>query len=164
MAVLGCGVDRDYPSAHRELAARICERGMIVSEVRPGVEACTVEVSGAKPDRRRARGGRRGRGARTSGALITADFALEEGREVFACPGEITSALSAGTNALLKLGAAPLTTSADVLEALRAGCARRRRVDLGDAAQAVLAKLETPASIDELMRATGTVSAELRRR
>ena len=53
-----------------------------------------------------------------SGALITADFALEEGREVFAVPGEITSALSAGTNALLKLGAAPLTKVEDVLEAL----------------------------------------------
>src|SRR5215471_8307860 len=50
-----------------------------------------------------------------SGALITADLALEEGREVFAVPGEITSALSAGTNALLKLGAAPLTSAADVL-------------------------------------------------
>src|SRR5207237_1565952 len=51
-----------------------------------------------------------------SGALITADFALEEGREVFACPGEITSALSAGSNALLRLGATPLTSASDVLE------------------------------------------------
>src|SRR6266487_1872926 len=50
-----------------------------------------------------------------SGALITADLALEEGREVFAVPGEITSSLSAGTNALLKLGASPLTGAADVL-------------------------------------------------
>ena len=44
-----------------------------------------------------------------SGALITADFALEEGRDVLAVPGEITSSLSAGTNALLRLGAAPVT-------------------------------------------------------
>src|SRR6185436_7104628 len=51
-----------------------------------------------------------------SGALITADFALEEGRDVLAVPGEITSTLSAGTNALLKLGAAPCTTAEDVLE------------------------------------------------
>src|SRR5213076_1736385 len=50
-----------------------------------------------------------------SGALITADLALEEGREVFAVPGEITSSLSAGTNDLLKLGASPLTRAADVL-------------------------------------------------
>ena len=51
-----------------------------------------------------------------SGALITADFALEEGREVFAVPGEITSTLSAGSNALLRLGATPLTCAQDVLE------------------------------------------------
>ena len=51
-----------------------------------------------------------------SGALITADFALEEGREVLAVPGEITSALSAGSNALLRLGATPLTCAQDVLE------------------------------------------------
>ena len=53
-----------------------------------------------------------------SGALITADLALEEGREVLAVPGEITSALSNGTNALLRLGAAPVTCIDDVLEAL----------------------------------------------
>jgi predicted Rossmann fold nucleotide-binding protein DprA/Smf involved in DNA uptake len=52
------------------------------------------------------------------GALITADFALEEGREVFTVPGEITSTLSAGTNALLRLGATPLTSPGDVLESL----------------------------------------------
>ena len=53
-----------------------------------------------------------------SGALITADFALEDGREVFAVPGEITSALSRGTNELLRLGAAPLIEPNDVLAAL----------------------------------------------
>src|SRR4030095_12154528 len=51
-----------------------------------------------------------------SGALITADFALGEGRDVLAVPGEITSSLSAGTNALLKLGATPVTSADDVLE------------------------------------------------
>ena len=52
-----------------------------------------------------------------SGALITADFALEDGREVMVVPGEITSAVSAGSNALLRLGATPVTAAADVLEA-----------------------------------------------
>ena len=52
-----------------------------------------------------------------SGALITADFALEDGREVMVVPGEITSAVSAGSNALLRLGATPVTSAADVLEA-----------------------------------------------
>ena len=61
-----------------------------------------------------------------SGSLITADLALEEGREVFAVPGEITSGLSRGTNALLRLGATPLTAATDVLEAFghRAACRR----------------------------------------
>src|SRR5262249_58763120 len=61
-----------------------------------------------------------------SGALITADFALEEGREVFAVPGEITSGLSAGTNALLRMGATPLTSVSDVLEALGVEAATTR--------------------------------------
>src|SRR5881398_606268 len=117
VAVLGCGIDRDYPAAHTMLARSICERSLIVSEYEAGVEPapwrfparnriiaglCAVTVVVEARER--------------SGALITADFALEEGREVFACPGEITSALSAGTNALLRLGATPLTSAADVLE------------------------------------------------
>ena len=53
-----------------------------------------------------------------SGALITADFALEEGREVLAVPGEITNHLSAGSNALLRVGATPATAASDVLEVL----------------------------------------------
>ena len=118
LAVLGCGIDRDYPAANRELARNIVDQGgLIVSEYGPGVEPapwrfparnriiaglCTATVVVEARER--------------SGALITADFALEEGREVFAVPGEITSALSAGSNALLRLGATPLTCSRDVLD------------------------------------------------
>jgi DNA processing protein len=57
--------------------------------------------------------------ARNSGALITADFALEQGREVFAVPGKISSATSSGTNELIKDGARLIQTSDDVLEALK---------------------------------------------
>src|SRR6202007_1873023 len=53
-----------------------------------------------------------------SGALITADLALEEGREVLAVPGEITSALSQGANGLLRVGATPATRAGDILEAI----------------------------------------------
>jgi DNA processing protein len=117
VAVLGCGVDRDYPAAHAELAARIGADGLIVSEYGPGVEPAPWRF----PARNRiiaglARATVVVEAREASGALITADFALEEGREVFACPGEITSALSAGTNALLKFGATPLTRPEDVLE------------------------------------------------
>jgi DNA processing protein len=89
-----------------------------------------------------------------SGALITADFALEEGREVFAVPGEITSALSAGTNALLRLGATPLTRAADVLETL--GIETEPRA----APSHPLLEL-MPATADELVRASGMTPAEV---
>jgi DNA processing protein len=91
-----------------------------------------------------------------SGALITADLALEEGREVFAVPGEITSALSSGTNDLLKLGASPLTAASDVLDVFGLETSDGAPIDLGSSAEAVLAQLrDAPASADELARATG---------
>ena len=76
-----------------------------------------------------------------SGALITADLALEEGREVFAVPGEITSALSSGTNDLLRLGATPLLSSADVLEIFGLAAFEPGRVELTPTADAVLSRL-----------------------
>ena len=91
-----------------------------------------------------------------SGALITADFALEAGREVFAVPGEITSALSAGTNALLSLGATPLTSATDVLSAFGLEPEPGPSTELGEQAAAVLAVLaEEPAGADQIGRITG---------
>jgi DNA processing protein len=117
VAVLGCGIDRDYPAVHSVLAASIAARSLIVSEYEPGVEPAPWRF----PARNRIIAGLCAativvEARERSGALITADFALEEGREVFAVPGEITSSLAAGTNALLRLGATPLTCAADVLE------------------------------------------------
>ena len=119
VAVLGCGIDRDYPAANGQLSRRIEEDGLVVSEYEPGVEPAPWRF----PARNRIIAGLCEavvvvEARERSGALITADFALEEGREVLAVPGEITSSLSTGTNALLKLGATPLTGSADVLELL----------------------------------------------
>ena len=118
VAVLGCGIDRDYPAAHRDLAGRIVERGLIVSEYEPGIEPAPWRF----PARNRIIAGLCAatvvvEARERSGALITADFALEDGREVMVVPGEITSAVSAGSNALLRLGATPVTAAADVLEA-----------------------------------------------
>ena len=91
-----------------------------------------------------------------SGALITADLALEEGREVFAVPGEITSALSAGTNALLKLGASPLTCAEDLLSCFGLEAAEPPgAAPSGDAARVLAALRESAAGADELTRATG---------
>jgi DNA processing protein len=157
VAVLGCGIDRDYPAAHGELAARIRATGLTVSEYAPGVEPAPWRF----PARNRIIAGLSAatvvvEARDRSGALITADLALDEGREVFAVPGEITSALSSGTNDLLKLGASPLTASADVLDVFGLVGAQAEPVDLGSSAEAVLARLrDGPAGADELARLTG---------
>jgi len=95
VGVLGCGIDRDYPAAHAELARRIRECGLVVSEYEPGVEPAPWRF----PARNRIIAGLCAatvvvEARERSGALITADFALEEGRDVLAVPGEITSLLS----------------------------------------------------------------------
>jgi DNA processing protein len=157
VAVLGCGVDRAYPAAHAELARRIAAVGLVVSEYAPGVEPapwrfparnrivaglCQVTVVVEARER--------------SGALITADLALEEGREVFAVPGEITSALSAGTNALLRAGATAATSSADVLESFGLLPPEAPPPDVSDVAGRVLERLrDGPVSADELVRGLG---------
>jgi DNA processing protein len=167
VAVLGCGIDRDYPAAHAELARRICAGGLVVSEYAPGVEPAPWRF----PARNRVVAGLAQatvvvEARDKSGALITADLALEEGREVFAVPGEITAALSAGTNALLRLGATAATAVADVLESFGLTAAERPAPSLSAPAEAALSRLaDGPASADELARAlgldAGTVAAAL---
>jgi DNA processing protein len=156
VAVLGCGIDRDYPAAHAELAARIAERGLVVSEYAPGVEPAPWRF----PARNRIIAGLTQatvvvEARERSGALITADLALEEGREVFAVPGEITSSLSTGSNRLLRSGATPLTAVADVLEAFGIEPeAPPPLPELSETAALVLARLELePAGADVLARA-----------
>ena len=163
VAVLGCGIDRDYPAAHRELARHVAGTGLVVSEYAPGVEPAPWRF----PARNRIVAGLCAatvvvEARERSGALITADFALEEGREVFAVPGEITSSLSAGTNALLRLGATPLTGASDVLESYGLTLPTARAPALGDVATAVLAQVREGAfGADELARATGLSAGEL---
>jgi DNA processing protein len=163
VAVLGCGVDRAYPAAHAELARRVMERGLIVSEYAPGVEPAPWRF----PARNRIIAGLSAatvvvEARERSGALITADLALEEGREVFAVPGEITSALSAGTNALLRIGATALTSAADVLEAFGIAAGEEERAELSPTAERVLARLrDRPAAADELGRALAVPAAEV---
>jgi DNA processing protein len=161
VAVLGCGIDRDYPAAHAELARRICERGLVVSEYEPGVEPAPWRF----PARNRVIAGLCAatvvvEARERSGALITADFALEEGREVLAVPGEITSALSAGTNALLRLGATPVTRGEDVLELFGLVPSAPVRAALSEPAEVALALLrDGPLAADELVRTTGMTPA-----
>ncbi|MEX0673220.1 MAG: DNA-processing protein DprA [Gaiellaceae bacterium] len=152
VAVLGCGIDRDYPASHRDVARGIAELGLIVSEYAPGVEPAPWRF----PARNRIIAGLSAativvEARERSGALITADLALEEGREVFAVPGEITSSLSHGTNALLRTGATPLTSADDVLEVFGLDPAARGRPPAE--VEPILEHL--PATADELARMTG---------
>ena len=159
IAVLGCGIDRDYPRAHAPLAAQIAATGLIVSEYPPGVEPAPWRF----PARNRIVAGLAAatlvvEARERSGALITADLALEEGREVFAVPGEITSALSHGTNALLRLGAIPATRVEDVLEAIGVAPDEARILPVPAeprVASVHAAVVDAPATVDELVRRTG---------
>jgi DNA processing protein len=163
VAVLGCGIDRDYPAANRELARQVAATGLVVSEYAPGVEPAPWRF----PARNRIVAGLCAatvvvEARERSGALITADFALEEGREVFAVPGEITSALSAGSNALLRLGATPLTSAEDVLESFGLAAPERTDPELGSTATTVLERVrEGAVGADELARETGHGAGEL---
>lgn len=163
VAVLGCGIDRDYPRSHSELARRIRERGAVVSEYPPGIEPAPWRF----PARNRIIAGLCAatvvvEARERSGALITADFALELGRDVFAVPGEITSALSAGTNDLLRQGAAPLLSAGDVLGALGLEPAARQLPPLSPAASQVLRLLADGArDVDDVARASGRPTAEV---
>ena len=163
VAVLGCGIDRNYPAAHAELAGRIAETGLIVSEYEPGVEPAPWRF----PARNRIISGLARavvvvEARERSGALITVDFALEQGREVLAVPGEITSALSAGSNALLRLGAAPALRSDDVLEAIGIIVEKPALAEPdGDGGRVLVALRDAPATADELARATGLRAADV---
>ncbi|NGZ75517.1 DNA-processing protein DprA [Saccharibacillus alkalitolerans] len=117
IAVLGAGPDVVYPPEHRQLHRQIGEQGLIVSEFPPG----TRPSPGLFPMRNRIIAGlSRGvlivEAAERSGSLITADYALDSGRDVFAVPGQITSPKSAGTFELIKNGAKPCANAEDILE------------------------------------------------
>jgi len=164
VAVLGCGIDRDYPRAHAHLASRIAADGLILSEYAPGVEPAPWRF----PARNRivaglARATVVVEARERSGALITADLALDEGREVMAVPGEITSHLSHGTNALLRLGATPVTCAADVLEAIGVEPAPQTPVPPVEPRLAVIhaSVVDAPAGVDELVRRTGLDAAHV---
>jgi DNA processing protein len=118
VAVLGTGLDMIYPTAHRDLAVDISKNGALISEYAPrhgampyrfiqrnrlisGLSGATVVVEAAKK----------------SGSLATADFAINQGRELFAVPGSILSNCCEGTNHLIAEGAEPLLETSSLLKA-----------------------------------------------
>lgn len=119
VAVMGCGVDVIYPRHHRQLYAEVVQKGAVVSEFPPG----TAPHPGLFPQRNRiisglSHGTLVTEAAEKSGSLITAHCSLEQGREVFAVPGPITSELSRGTNGLVQQGAKCVLKIHDIWEEL----------------------------------------------
>ena len=119
IAVLGSGVDQIYPAENRGLAAEMAGRGAVLSDYALG----TPPEAGNFPPRNRIIAGLSiavvvVEAGERSGARITANFAVEQGREVFAVPGNIFSPQSKGTNQLIREGAHPLLAPEDLLEVL----------------------------------------------
>lgn len=119
IAVLGCGIDICYPAENRTIRERIIEKGCLLSEYPPS----TQPIPAYFPIRNRIISGLSiativVEAAKRSGTLITVEQALEQGREVFAVPGNITSKLSQGTNDLIKQGAILVSDVFDVLNNL----------------------------------------------
>jgi DNA processing protein len=171
VAVLGCGIDRIYPPENARLFQRIVERGAVISEYQPG----TPPLAGHFPGRNRIISGLcRGvlvvEAAEESGSLITVDFALEQGREVFAVPGPVYAPTSRGVNRLLKDGAHVVTEAQDILDALWPQVPRREVRQQEDSFAAALAEDahtlyrqlgDDPLHIDELVQKSGLTPMEV---
>jgi DNA processing protein len=161
IAVLGCGLDRIYPPENRRLAEQITAHGALISDYPPGTPP---EASNFPPRNRLISGLSLAvvivEAGQTSGALITAAFAADQGREVFAVPGNINSPGSKGTNRLIRDGAQPLLHPEQILEELELTMVaeqRTARVVLpADAVEAQLFEAlgREPLHIDEIRSRT----------
>lgn len=173
LAVLGCGVDVVYPPEHAKLASAIAERGALVSEYPLGTQP---DAANFPPRNRIISGLSLGtlitEGDENTGARITIEYALEQGRETFAVPGNMYRRESRGTNKLIQQGEAKLVTRAtDILEELNLTMVAQhqevRAVAPENAMESTLLKhlSADPVHIDQLQREVGlpiaTVSSTL---
>jgi DNA processing protein len=165
IAVLGCGPDVAYPATHRSLWRRICETGLVVSELPPGAPPWRWTF----PARNRIMAALAGmtvvvEAASRSGSLITADLAADLGRDLGAVPGPVTSRASAGPNALLAGGACVIRDAQDVLDALLGAGSRGiapAAPTLDSSLATVLAAVEAgESSCDAVAAATGFSGSE----
>ena len=120
IGVLGCGIDIIYPRENMELYYEIMQRGAIISEYGPGI----MPNPGFFPIRNRIISGLSDgllviEARKKSGSLISADLALEQGKQIYAIPGRITDKNSEGTNNLIKQGAMCVTSPIDIINDLR---------------------------------------------
>ena len=157
LAVLGCGIDVDYPKASRRLLERIAERGTIVSEYAPGVPPEPFRF----PARNRIVAGLCVatvvvEGADGSGSSITGDHALEFGRDVYALPGAVNSPLSSVPLRLIRDGATMIRGAEDLLEDLGLdGAASPPRARLTVVEEAALDLLAGPTLPEHVGRGLG---------
>lgn len=117
VGVMGCGLDRAYPSIHAELMQKIIETGIAISEYPPGAAPDKFHF----PERNRiisgiSQGTLVVEAPKRSGSLITANYAIDQDRDLFAVPGDITKERSEGTNNLLKEYALPVTSAKDIVD------------------------------------------------
>jgi len=171
VAVLGCGIDYIYPPENTALYKQIIGNGAVLSEYPPGSEP----LPGHFPGRNRiisalSLGTLVVEACRDSGSLITAEFALEQGREVMAIPGSVDRKTSYGPNLLIKQGAHPVTETEEILQILGLsarhnkdkGCHSINDFDLPEPSARVLAVLGlTPRHCDELTMESGLTPMEL---
>ncbi len=157
IAVLGSGLDILYPPEHRALAEEISKEGALISDYPLG----TPPDGSNFPPRNRIISGLSKfviviEAGERSGALITANYAAEQGKEVFAVPGKISAPMSKGTNLLIKQGAHPLLDPQDVLDLLNMTLVAEQRVIRkalpSDPKEAVLYQAvgEEPLHVDEI--------------
>ncbi len=160
VAVLGSGIDRPYPPGSASLIARIERAGTLVSEYPPGVPAASFRF----PARNRIIAGLSAavvvvEGAQGSGSMISAEHALDLGRDVFAVPGAITNPLAFVPNALIREGAALIRGVDDLLSDLGLNASGRvstpRRTDLTLAEQATLDLVTEPVLAEKVAGALG---------
>ena len=147
LAVLGSGVDRIYPPEHRKLADQVMANGAVISDYVPGTPPEGVNF----PPRNRIISGLSlavivVEAGKQSGALITASFAADQGRDVFAIPGNIYAPQSIGANRLIQKGAQPLLDAQDILESLNLSMVTEHRT-----ARTVLPSDATEAKLFDLL-------------
>lgn len=160
IAVLGCGVDICYPAVNRGLYQQLIKNGLIISEFPPGK---TVAL-GVFPARNRiiaglSRGTLVVEGSLKSGTLITAKYALEYGKEVFAVPGRLQEEMAEAPNFLIREGARIVTSAEDILRDYQLTAVATAKVDpqklnLNKPEQAVFRLIfeEPGIQVDELIR------------
>ncbi|HET6780559.1 MAG TPA: DNA-processing protein DprA [bacterium] len=160
LAVLGCGPDVVYPTVHAQLMRRIICSGAVISEFRPETPPRPEQF----PQRNRiisglAKGVVVVEGRVGSGSLITADFALEQGREVFAVPGNIFEETSWAPHHLVSQGARLVASADDILDELKIShrsAPQRAAVSLDDGERAVWAQLSlVPQHVDRIAILSG---------